>query len=242
MTPRKATTPTRPKKKTRHSTGRTAPSFSKETRRQKRTRARKIDQRLSAAYPDARCTLNFKNPLQLLVATILAAQCTDKRVNIVTGKLFRKYRTAKAYAQAEPDTLQKDIVSVGFFRNKTKSLLACGRLLFENYSGKVPETMEELLSLPGVGRKTANVILGNAFGIPGIVVDTHVARLSRRLGFSRHRDPDKVEQDLMPLVPQDRWTIFSHLLVFHGRLICLARKPDCPNCLLNDLCPSAFNA
>ena len=240
MTPKKAATRTAGKKKTQHSTGRTAVSFSRETLRQKRTRAKQIDKRLAAAYPDARCTLNFKNPLELLVATILAAQCTDERVNLVTRKLFRKYRTAKAYAQAEAGIFEKDITSVGFFRNKTKSLLACGRLLLDRYSGKVPKTMEELLSLPGVGRKTANVILGNAFGIPGIVVDTHVGRLSRRLGLSKQGDPDKVEQDLMPLIPQNRWTIFSHLLVFHGRRICSARKPDCPNCLLRDLCPWAF--
>ena len=240
MTLKKATTHTAPRKKNPHSTGRTAASFSTETLHQKGARAKQIDKRLAAAYPDARCTLNFKNPLELLVATILAAQCTDERVNRLTRKLFRKYRTAKAYAQAEADIFEKDIASVGFFRNKTKSLLACGCVLLERYSGKVPKTMEELLSLPGVGRKTANVILGNAFGIPGIVVDTHLGRLSRRLGLSNQRDPDKVEQDLMPLIPQNRWTIFSHLLVFHGRRICLARKPDCPNCLLNDLCPSAF--
>jgi len=240
MTPKKPTTRTVHKKRTQLHTGRTAPSFSRETPRQKRTRAKQIDKRLFAAYPDARCTLNFKNPLELLVATVLAAQCTDDRVNLVTGKLFRKYRTAKAYAQAKAGIFEKDITSVGFFRNKTKSVLACGRVLLERYSGKVPQTMEELLSLPGVGRKTANVILGNAFGVPGIVVDTHVGRLSRRLALSDQRDPDKVEQDLMLLIPQNRWTIFSHLLVFHGRRICLARKPDCPNCLLRDLCPSAF--
>ena len=242
MTRKKSTTHAVRKKKTSPSTGRTARSFSRETLGEKRTRAGQIDKRLRAAYRDAGCTLNFKTPLQLLVATILAAQCTDKRVNIVTSKLFRKYRSARAYAQAEPSTLEKDIASVGFFRNKTKSLVACGRLLLENYSGKVPKTMEELLCLPGVGRKTANVILGNAFGIPGIVVDTHVGRLSRRLGLSKQGDPDKVEQDLVLLIPQDRWTMFSHLLVFHGRRICLARKPDCPNCLLNALCPSAFKA
>lgn len=240
MIPKKATTRTGRKKKTRHSTGRTAASFSRETLRQKRSRAKQIDKRLAAAYPDARCTLNFKNPLELLVATILAAQCTDERVNRLTRTLFRKYRTAKAYAQAEADIFEKHITSVGFFRNKTKSVLACGRVLLERYSGKVPKTMEALLSLPGVGRKTANVILGNAFGVPGIVVDTHVGRLSRRLGLSKQNDPEKVEQELMPLIPEKRWTIFSHLLVFHGRRVCSARKPDCPNCLINDLCPSSF--
>ncbi len=221
-------------------TTRPALSFGRETLSKKATRAGKIDKRLSRAYPDAHCTLNFKNPLELLVATILAAQCTDKRVNLITPKLFRKYRSAKAYAQADAGIFEKEINSVGFFRNKAKSVLACGKMLHERYAGKVPKTMEELLSLPGVGRKTANVILGNAFGIAGIVVDTHVGRLSRRLGVSKQQNPDKVEQDLMRLIPQNRWTMFSHLLVFHGRSICLARKPDCSNCLVNDLCPSAF--
>ncbi len=220
-------------------TTRPALSFSRETLAKKTTRAGKIDKLLSRAYPDAHCTLNFKNPLELLVATILAAQCTDKRVNLITRKLFRKYRSAKAYAQAEADIFEKDITSVGFFRNKTKSILACGQMLQERFSGKVPKTMEELLSLPGVGRKTANVILGNAFGIAGIVVDTHVGRLSRRLGLSKQQNPDKVEQDLMRLIPQNRWTMFSHLLVFHGRSVCLARKPNCPHCQLQKLCPSA---
>ena len=219
---------------------RPAVSFGRETLSQKATRAGKIDKRLSAAYPDARCTLNFKDPLELMVATILAAQCTDKRVNLITRKLFRKYRSAKCYAQAKAAVFEKEITSVGFFRNKTKSILACGQMLQDRYSGKVPQSMEELLSLPGVGRKTANVILGNAFGIAGIVVDTHVGRLSRRLRLSRQQNPDKVEQNLTRLIAQNRWTAFSHLLVFHGRRICLARKPDCPNCLLNDLCPSAF--
>jgi len=183
--------------------------------------------------------LNFKNPLELLVATILAAQCTDERVNIVTKTLFKKYRTAKAYAQAEAKVFQRDINSVGFFRNKTKSVLGCGQMLLDDYAGKVPQTMEQLLRLPGVGRKTANVILGNSFSIPGIVVDTHVKRLSGRLGLSVQSDPDKIEQDLVKIVPKKRWTMFSHLLVFHGRNVCLARKPHCPECLLNDLCPSA---
>ena len=219
---------------------RSALSFGRETLSQKATRAGKIDKILSIAYPDAHCTLNFKNPLELLVATILAAQCTDKRVNLIVPKLFRKYRSAKAYAQADARIFEKEITSVGFFRNKTKSILACGKMLQERYAGKVPQTMEELLSLPGVGRKTANVILGNAFGIAGIVVDTHVGRLSRRLGLTKQQNPDKVEQDIMRLIPQNRWTMFSHLLVFHGRNICLARKPDCLHCKLNKLCPSAF--
>ena len=206
---------------------------------QRRARAAQIDERLSELYPKAHCTLDYKNPLQLLVATVLAAQCTDARVNIVTKRLFRKYRTAKSYAQADPEVFQRDIASVGFFRNKTKSVMGCGRILLERFGGEVPQTMEELLSLPGVGRKTANVILGNSFGIPGIVVDTHVGRLSRRLRLSGNTDPEKVEQDLMRIVPQERWTMFSHLLVFHGRNVCLARKPRCDQCVLNDICPSA---
>ena len=169
----------------------------------------------------------------------MAAQCTDKRVNIVTEILFKKYRTAKDYAQADPKIFQREIASVGFFRNKTKSILGAGQMLLDDYAGKVPQTMEQLLRLPGVGRKTANVILGNSFGIPGIVVDTHVKRLSGRLGFTAKTDPDKIELDLMKIVPENRWTMFSHLLVFHGRNVCLARKPHCPQCSINDLCPSA---
>lgn len=212
---------------------------SKETLQQKNARVKKIDRRLSKEYPKAHCTLNFKNPLELLVATIMAAQCTDKRVNIVTRDLFKKYRKAGDYAQADPKIFQRQIASVGFFRNKTKSVLGSGQMLLDDYAGKVPQTMEQLLRLPGVGRKTANVILGNSFGIPGIVVDTHVKRLSGRLGFTAKTDPDKIERDLMKIVPEDRWTMFSHLLVFHGRNVCLARKPDCPQCSINDLCPSA---
>ena len=211
----------------------------KGTLAQRQTREAQIDERLSKLYPKAHCTLDYRNPLELLVATILAAQCTDARVNIVTKRLFKKYRTPKDYAQAEAEVFQRDIASVGFFRNKTKSAMGCGKILIERFGGEVPKTMEELLTLPGVGRKTANVILGNSFGIPGIVVDTHVGRLSRRLGLSGNTDPDKVERDLMPVVPQDRWTMFSHLLVFHGRNVCLARKPHCDECVLNDICPSA---
>ena len=209
------------------------------SKKSQKARAKKIDQRLSKAYPNAHCTLDFKNPLELLVATILAAQCTDERVNIVTKPLFSKYRTAGDYAQAEAETFQREIASVGFFRNKTKSVLGCGQMLRDDYAGQVPQTMAELLRLPGVGRKTANVILGNSFGIPGIVVDTHVKRLSGRLGFTIQSDPEKIEQDLMQIIPKKRWTVFSHLLVFHGRNVCLARKPRCPQCPLKDLCPSA---
>jgi endonuclease-3 len=207
--------------------------------RQRVQRVKLIDRRLAKLYPKAHCTLNFKNPMELLVATILAAQCTDERVNIVTKTLFKKYRTVKAYAQAGAKVFQRDINSVGFFRNKTKSVLGCGQMLLDEYGGKVPQTMEQLLRLPGVGRKTANVILGNSFGIPGIVVDTHVKRLSGRLGLSVQSNPDKIEHDLVKIAPKSRWTMFSHLLVFHGRNVCLARKPHCPECLLSDLCPSA---
>jgi len=239
MSPEKDT-PATHRNKTKRSSSRTVLHNLKETLQQKCCRVEQIDQRLSKAYPDARCTLNFKTPLELLIATILAAQCTDERVNVVTRSLFRRYRTAKAYAQADPEVFQRDIASVGFFRNKTRSVLGCGRVLFERYDSQVPQTMEQLLTLPGVGRKTANVILGNAFGIPGIVVDTHVGRLAGRLGLSSQKTPDKIEQDLMQLVPKDRWTMFSHLLVFHGRNVCLARKPRCSECVLNDLCPSAY--
>ena len=212
---------------------------SKETLRKKCQRVKLIDRRLAKVYPEAHCTLNFKNPLELLVATILAAQCTDERVNIVTKTLFKKYRTAKGYAQAEAKEFQRDINSVGFFRNKTKSVLGCTQMLLDDYGGKVPQAMEQLLRLPGVGRKTANVILGNSFGIPGIVVDTHVGRLSGRLGLSAQKDPNKIEQDLMKIVAKNRWTMFSHLLVFHGRNVCMASKPHCQECVLKDLCPSA---
>ena len=238
MSPKRITPPTR-RRKAKHSGSRASSDGIEETLREKRSRVKQIDHKLSKAYPKAGCTLDFKNPLELLVATILASQCTDKRVNIVTRTLFRKYRTTKAYAQADPEVFQRDITSVGFFRNKTKAVLGCTRILLERYGGQVPQNMEQLLTLPGVGRKTANVILGNAFCIPGIVVDTHVGRLSGRLGLTVQRDPNKIEQDLMQVVTKERWTMFSHLLVFHGRNVCLARKPRCSECVLNDLCPSA---
>ena len=240
MSHKKTTTPATGRKKSPSAVEPTARRFTEETLGQKQARAAQIYKRLAVAYPDAHCSLNFKNPLQLLVATILAAQCTDVRVNIVTRKLFAKYRSVKAYARAEPRIFQKDIASVGLFRNKTKSIIACAGLLLDRYSGQVPNTMADLLTLPGVGRKTANVILGNVFGIPGIVVDTHVSRLSQRLGLTKQTIPDKIERDLMALLPEKCWTMFSHLLVFHGRGDCLARKPDCTNCTLNELCPSAY--
>jgi endonuclease-3 len=205
-----------------------------------RDRVRKIIAVLRRVYPNAHCELNFSNPLELLIATILSAQCTDKRVNLVTAELFRKYRTAADYANAPLAELEQAIKSTGFYRNKARSIQACCRALVEKHGGEVPRTMEELTALEGVGRKTANVVLGNAFGLnEGIVVDTHVARLARRLGLTRHTDAAKIEQDLMALVPRAQWTMFSHWLIWHGRRRCYARKPDCPHCELAPLCPSA---
>jgi endonuclease-3 len=202
-------------------------------------RARELVRVLPQVYPDAHCELDFKTPLQLLVATILSAQCTDKRVNLVTPALFRRYRSAADYARAEPAELEKAIQSTGFFRNKTKSIRAAAAAIETEHRGEVPQTMAELHALPGVGRKTANVVLGNAFQRDeGIVVDTHVARLSQRLGLTRQEDPIKIEQDLMKLIPRRDWTNWSHWLIWHGRRRCYARKPDCPNCELLALCPS----
>ncbi len=190
-------------------------------------------------YPDAHTELNFKNPLQLLVATILSAQCTDKRVNMVTPVLFKKYRTAKDYADAPQAEFEKAIKSTGFYRAKTKSIRGAMRAITEEHGGKVPDTMEELNALPGVGRKTANVVLGNAFHKNvGIVVDTHVIRLSQRLGLTKHKDAEKIETDLMKLVPREHWTDWSHWLIWHGRRRCYARKPDCGRCEVFRLCPS----
>jgi len=189
-------------------------------------------------YPGAHCELDFHNPLQLLVATILSAQCTDKRVNMVTPALFKKYRRAKDYANASQAEFENAIKSTGFFRNKTKSIRAAMRAIAEGHGGKVPDTMEELRELPGVGRKTANVVLGNAFEKnEGIVVDTHVIRLSQRLGLTKHKDPEKIERDLMKIVPQRDWTLWSHWLIWHGRRRCFARKPDCVSCEIQKLCP-----
>lgn len=200
-------------------------------------RAREVLARLRKAYPEARCTLDYENPLQLLVATILAAQCTDERVNIVTKDLFRKYRSAADYVEAPEGELETDIKSCGFYRNKAKSIRkACANLL-ERFAGQVPGSMDELLSLDGVGRKTANVILGECFDTPGIIVDTHCGRVSRRLGFTRNEDPVKVERDLMKAVPEPHWTVFSHYLVFHGRETCASRAPRCSTCVLAGLCP-----
>ena len=196
--------------------------------------------RLKKEYPDAHCELDFDTPLQLLIATILSAQCTDKRVNMVTPDLFKAYPDAKSLSSADVATLENQIKSTGFFRNKTKSLLGMSAAVAEKHDGNVPATMDELVELPGVGRKTANVVLGNAFDInEGVVVDTHVGRLSVRLGLTNETDPVKVEQALMPLIPRDDWTLVAHLLIFHGRRVCLARTPRCESCVLADVCPSA---
>lgn len=195
---------------------------------------------LKAAYPQAATRLHHTDPLQLLVATILAAQCTDDRVNAVTKELFARYRSAADFASASQEELEEQVRTTGFYRNKAKNIRAACQRLVQAYGGRVPDTMDDLLSLPGVARKTANVVLGSAFGKnEGVVVDTHVIRLSGRLGLSRHRDPAKIEQDLMAIVPRRDWTVFSHLLIFHGRAVCTARKPRCPDCLINKLCPSA---
>lgn len=200
-------------------------------------RAPEILERLRRSLPDATIALEFSSPLELLVATILSAQCTDARVNLVTRDLFRKYRTAEDYARADAPAFEREIHSTGFFRNKTKSILGMARALLERHGGVVPRTMEELTALPGVGRKTANVILGNAFGIPGVVVDTHVTRVAARLGLTRQKDADKIEADLAALFPERSWTELSHLLIHHGRRVCDARAPRCPECVLLDLCP-----
>jgi len=202
-------------------------------------RAKALCEALPRVYPDARTELNFSNPLELLVATILSAQCTDVAVNKATPVLFKKYRAARDYAEATPDELDRLLLGINLHRVKAKNIHAAAGLLVKNHGGEVPQTMEQLVALPGVGRKTANVVLGNAFGKNiGVVVDTHVARLSGRLGLTRETDPKKIEPDLMKLVPQDKWTLFSHWLIFHGRRRCKALNPDCPNCEIKDLCPS----
>lgn len=203
----------------------------------RKKRVRQILNVLAKLYPDAHCALDFQNPLQLLIATVLSAQCTDVRVNLVTPALFARYPDARAFAEADLAELEKAIQSTGFFRNKARNIKNCCQILVDKHGGQVPGSMEELVPLPGIGRKTANVILGNAFGVPGITVDTHVGRLSRRLDLTRNEDPVKVEHDLMALVPKKDWTMFSHRLIFHGRQVCFARKPNCAGCALNKLCP-----
>lgn len=199
-----------------------------------------IIRNLKRQYPDAHCALDHRNALELLVATILSAQCTDVRVNMVTKDLFQKYRTAADYANANPDEFAEEIRSTGFFRNKTKSILGMAKALVEQHHGEVPRSMDDLVRLSGVGRKTANVVLGNAFGInDGVVVDTHVNRIANRLKLTKQKDPEKIERDLMKLVPRREWTLFSHLLIFHGRQVCQARTPKCEICAINTLCPSS---
>jgi len=206
-----------------------------------KARTRVIIRSLKRAYPDAKCSLNHSNPFELLVATILSAQCTDERVNIVTADLFRKYTKPEDYLKVSPRELEKDIQSTGFFRNKTKSIQGTSKVLMEEYGGQVPHTMDELLELPGVARKTANVVLGNAFDIKaGVVVDTHVTRLSHRLGLTQEKTAEKIEQDLIPIVPKKDWVIFPHLMIAHGRKICKARNPLCAECVVEKQCPSSF--
>jgi endonuclease III len=213
----------------------------RESTEELKKRTRDIIRRLKRAYPDAKTSLNHSNPFELLIATILSAQSTDERVNIVTADLFRKYKKPEDYLKVSPHELEKDIHSTGFFRNKTKAIQGTAKLLMEQYGGEVPHTMDELLELPGVARKTANVVLGNAFGIKaGVVVDTHVTRLSHRLALSEEKTAEKIEQDLIPLVPKKDWVIFPHLMIYHGRRICKARNPLCEECAVEKLCPSSY--
>ncbi len=213
----------------------------KETKEQLKDRTQQIIRALKKTYPDATCALNHSSPFELLVATILSAQCTDERVNIVTSTLFRKYRSVDDYASADPAELEKDISSINFFRNKAKSIQTTAKLILEKHNGELPKTLEELTQLAGVGRKTANVVLGTAFGIPtGVVVDTHVSRLTQLLGLTKNKDAVKIEQDLMELVPMKEWIDFSHRLIWHGRRVCKARRPNCGECSLEPLCPSSL--
>ena len=208
---------------------------------ERKARLREIIRRLKRAYPGAKCSLNHSNAFELLIATILSAQCTDERVNIVTADLFRKYTKPEDYQKVSPTELEKDIQSTGFFRNKTKSIQGTSKTLIEEYGGEVPHTMDELLELPCVARKTANVVLGNAFGIKaGVVVDTHVTRLSHRLNFTQQKAAEKIEQDLIEIVPRKDWVIFPHLMIYHGRKICKARNPLCAECTIEKQCPSSF--
>ena len=212
-----------------------------ETLADKKKRVEKIIELLEKEYPDAKTALHYSNPLEILVATILSAQATDKQVNVVTKSLFKKYKTTKDYANADLSELEQDIRSTGFYRNKAKHLKNAAKLLVEKYDGKVPRNMDELVELQGVARKTANIVLSNAYGIVvGLAVDTHVKRLSQRLGLTDNTNPDKIEKDLMDIVPKKQWARVTNLLIFHGRNVCTARKPNCKECTLNKLCPSAF--
>jgi endonuclease-3 len=216
-------------------------SMKNETEVDKKTRVLKIIDLLEKDYPAAKTALHYTKPLEMLIATILSAQCTDKRVNIVTKSLFKKYRTTEDYANADLAELEEDIRSTGFYRNKAKNIKNTGRLLVEKYNSQVPRTMKELVELPGVARKTANIVLSNAYGIVvGIAVDTHVRRLSQRLGLTENKDPNKIEADLMQNIPKSQWKRITDLLIFHGRNVCTARKPKCGACVLNKICPSAF--
>ena len=214
-------------------------TFKNETLSSKKKRLTSIISIFQSGYKNTKCHLNFTNPLELLVGTILSAQCTDERVNQVTKELFKKYKTAADYAYLNPDDLERDIRSTGFFRNKARAIINSCRVLSEKYEGSVPASMEKLVELDGVGRKTANVVLGNCFRIPGIIVDTHVRRLAKRLEFSDNTDPSKIEKDFMELVPEKKWTFFSNALSDHGRVVCKARKPLCKMCNISKLCPSA---
>ena len=210
-------------------------------KRDNKTSVLKIIKLLEKEHPDAKIALNYTNPLKLLVATILSAQCTDKRVNIVTKTLFKKYRKAEDYVNADLEELEEDIRPTGFYRNKARNIKKCCQILVDRFNSQVPKTMEEMLELPGVARKTANIVLSNAYGvIEGIAVDTHVRRVAKRLGLTEHEDPNKIEKDLMKMVPKTHWKGITDLLIFHGRRICVARKPKCGICVLNKLCPSAF--
>ncbi len=213
----------------------------KERPEEKKKRARKIIALLGKSYPAAKCSLDHKNPLQLLVATILSAQCTDKRVNLVTPALFERFKTAKDFAEAGLPELEKYVRTTGFYRNKAKSVKAAGQALVERHGGQVPKTMEELIYLPGVGRKTANVVLGTGYGIAsGVVVDTHVSRIAARLGLAPESSPEKMEKHLMDVIPKKDWILFPHQIIYHGRAVCKAQRPNCPGCVLNRVCPSAL--
>jgi len=214
----------------------------KKTSQSKKKRVHAILCRLKKIYPNVKCALRFSTPWELLVATVLSAQCTDKLVNQVTPALFKKYSSVRSFATADPGEVEKAVRSTGFYRNKTKNILGAAKAVLERFGGEVPARMEDLITIPGVGRKTANVILGNAFGIPGISVDTHMIRINRLLGLTSHEDPVKIEFELMKWMPQKDWTLYSHLIIHHGRMRCFARRPDCGHCEIRDLCPSACKA